>query len=182
MFHQNVSYSSHSSPASAPPTPNLLHPLTFRLQAHVSTLSSIQINNSASLAHSPHPLHSACSFSTSTPLSLLILQIHSAHLFSTYTPLVPSPHPPRSARSFSISTPPTHRQFWKKEKNHMKMSLHISSILTVPVFKFKFLHYASHQKRQICVCYGVFFTHKNKLNLRNINGRNLHCCYHKSRH
>ena len=43
----------------------------------------------------------------------------------------------------------------------MKSSLHIGT-LTVPVFKFKFLHYAPHQKRQKCVCYGVFFAHENK--------------------
>ena len=64
----------------APPTPNLLCPLTFRLQVHVSTLSSIQkrvfffantkeyplqiLSTSTLLAHSPHPLLSACSHST----------------------------------------------------------------------------------------------------------------------
>ena len=52
---------------------------------------------------------------------------------------------------------------------------------TVSVFKFKFLHYAPHQKRQICVYYGVFHSlhMKIKLTLRNMNGR-LYCCYQKS--
>ena len=45
---------------------------------------------------------------------------------------------------------------------HMKSNLHVSSTLTVPVFKFKFLHYASHQKSQVCVLYGIFFAHENK--------------------
>ena len=56
----------------------------------------------------------------------------------------------------------------------MKPSLHFSSTLIVLVFKFKFLHYAPHQKRQICVCFSVFQTSlhmKITLTLRNMNGR-----------
>ena len=64
----------------------------------------------------------------------------------------------------------------------MKQSPYQLHHQTVPVFKFKFLYYVPHQKRQTCVYYGVFQTSlhmKRKLTLRNINGH-LYCCYHKS--
>ena len=102
------------------------------------------LSTSTPLVHSPHPLHSACSFSTSTPLRSLILHIHSA-------PLARSPHPLHPLTVLD-----------KGEKMHMKSSLYISSTLIVHVFKFKFLHYALLQKRQINVCYDVFFAHENK--------------------
>ena len=123
------------------------------------------LSTSAPLTHSPYLLCTARSFSTSTPLHLLILHIHS-------TPLAYSPH---SLHTLIDS-------FRQRDKVHMKASLHISSTLTLPVFKFKFLHFAPHQKRQVCVCYGVFQTslHMNiKFTLRNMIG-SLHCCYQKS--
>ena len=45
---------------------------------------------------------------------------------------------------------------------HMISSRHISSTFTVPLFKFKFLYYAPHKKRQKCVLYGVFYAHENR--------------------
>ena len=58
--------------------------ILFRYCSH--TLRSLILYiHSAPLAHSPHPLRSTHSFSTSIPLRLLIFNIHSA-------PLAHSPH------------------------------------------------------------------------------------------
>ena len=95
------------------------------LQMKVKILPSSYMSVYTLLAHSPHPVCSARSFSTSILLHSLILHIH--------------------IHSQTVLD--------KGEKMHMKSSLNISSILTVPVFMFKFRQYAPSQKRQICVCY-----------------------------
>ena len=87
------------------------------------------------LAHSSHPLCSACLFSTSTPLRSLILHIHSV-------PLTHSPHPLH----------PLLYSFRQKKKNahetEFPYQFHpLSSCLQVQVSTL-----CSHQNRQICVC------------------------------
>ena len=85
------------------------------------------------------------------PLCSLILHNHSA----------PLAHSPIHSAPLSHSPHPLHPLI-DHIRQRRKKALLISSTLTVPVFKFKFLHNAPHQKRQICVCYVVFFAHENK--------------------
>ena len=73
------------------------------------------------------------------------------------------------------------KTYTRRKNTHETVSISASPS-TVPVVKFKFLYYAPHQKRQICVYYGVFQTTlhmKRKITLRNMNGH-LYCCYQKS--
>ena len=162
-------------PTSAPPTPNLLHPLQicsihskFAPPAHFQTSGScfyiiihtkqkhirvffLQTQINILFRYSPH---------------LLILHIHSTLLAHSPHPLHPLIHSIRQRRKNALET--------------VSIS---ASTSTVPVFKFKFLHYAPHQKRQLCVYYGVFQMKINltlrNITLRNMNGR-LYCCYQKS--
>ena len=70
-------------------------------------------------------------------------------IFSTSTLLAHSPHPIHSACSFSTSLHPLIHSIRQRRKNaHETVSISASTS-TVPVFKFKFLHYAPYQKRQL---------------------------------
>ena len=121
--------STHSKLAS--PTPNLLRPLIFRRLAHVSTLYQYKTKTHKSWFFCQTQIDILFRYCPH-PLRSLILHIHSA-------PLAHSPH--HATHSYRVLD--------KGEKMHMKQSS--VSLSTVPVFKFKFLYYAPHQKRQICV-------------------------------
>ena len=117
--------------------------------SYFSTLPSIQKKKLKNL------------FFCQTQIDILIryIHIHFARSFSTSTLLDHSPHPLHPI-IHSITQ-------WRKNA-HETVSISASPS-TVPVFKFKFLYYGSHQKRQICVYYGVFQTSlhmKRKLTLR----------------
>ena len=132
-----------------PPTPNLLRPLIFRRQAHVSTLYQYKTKTHKSrfflrtqinilFRYCPHPLRS------------LILYIHSA-------PLAHSPHPLH----------PLIHGIRQRRKNAQETVSISASPTTVPVFRIKF-YIMLHIKKDkyvynIMVCFKLPCTYKENL-------------------
>ena len=159
LYHENaqhlllqiVSYSPHCSAhicsthsKFATYTPNLLHPLqicsarslsdvrlTFlhyhQYKTKTYTKFFCQTQINIHIRYCPHPLRS------------LILHIHCTPVAHSSTSLHSLIHSIRQRRKIA----------------HETVSISASPS-TVPVFKFKSLHYAPHQKRQLCVCYSGF--------------------------
>ena len=109
----------------APPTPNLLHPLIFGCLAHVTTLYQSKTKTYKSLVFLPNANKYPCPHL----LCSLILHIHS-------TPLAHSPHP---------LYPLLYNIRQRRKNAHETVSVSASPS-TIPVFKFKFLYYAPHQR------------------------------------